>query len=171
MQPPQLHISLQLTSAAGMAPSIVVVAPGIHGDVVTGTQGIGVRTPSAAAVAAATVGFAIDVQAPKGGMLAIGANAEVLADGRVCGEPGLGFFEDEAGDVFGAAAFRTKPRKNLGDMLESGVLPACTLFASLPTAPKEFCVPGLAEKSSIVLFNTIPVPSATTLEPKYLLID
>jgi hypothetical protein len=35
-------------------------------------QGIGVKTPSAAAVAAATVGFANDVHMPKGIMLTIG---------------------------------------------------------------------------------------------------
>ena len=34
--------------------------PGLHGAEITGTQGIGVRTPMAAAVAEATVGLAID---------------------------------------------------------------------------------------------------------------
>lgn len=55
--------------------------PGIHGEVVIGTQGIGVSTPNAAAVAAATVGFANEVQAPNGGILATGAKHELFADG------------------------------------------------------------------------------------------
>jgi hypothetical protein len=39
--------------------------PGIQGATRTGTQGIGVRTPSAAVVAAATVGFERDVHIMK----------------------------------------------------------------------------------------------------------
>jgi len=81
MLPPHVHMSLWLISTAGMAPLIVVVAPGSQGEAVTGTQGIGVRMPLAAAVAAATVGLASDEQAPKGGMLATGMKALVFADG------------------------------------------------------------------------------------------
>src|SRR5690349_2886173 len=81
MQPPQLHMSWQLTSTAGMARLIVGGVPGIQGEVAMGTQGIGVSTPRAAAVAAATVGLAIEVQAPNGGTLATGAKAEMLAEG------------------------------------------------------------------------------------------
>jgi hypothetical protein len=43
-----------------------VVEPGVHGAVKTGIHGIGVKTPSAAAVAAATVGLAIDWHIPNG---------------------------------------------------------------------------------------------------------
>jgi len=49
--------------------------------VVIGTQGIGVSTPRAAAVAAATVGLDIEVHAPNGAMLAIGAKHELFAEG------------------------------------------------------------------------------------------
>jgi hypothetical protein len=54
--------------------------PGVHG-VVTGTQGIGVSTPNAAAVAAATVGFARLVHMPNGAMFTIGAKSMIVAAG------------------------------------------------------------------------------------------
>lgn len=43
---------LQLLLSAGILASITMGTPGIHGAAVTGMQGIGVSTPSAAAVAA-----------------------------------------------------------------------------------------------------------------------
>src|SRR3974390_1170518 len=48
---------------------------------VTGTQGMGVRTPSAAAVAPATVGLASDMHIPNGGILTTGAAASMLPAG------------------------------------------------------------------------------------------
>jgi hypothetical protein len=71
--------------------------PGIHGAVVTGMQGIGVSTPIAAAVAAATVGFEGEVHMAKGMMfmngllsmiLAIGMAVLTLLIGRTFKEPG-----------------------------------------------------------------------------------
>ena len=47
----------------------------------TGMQGIGVSTPIAAAVAEATVGFAMDLHIPKGLMLSIGAKSIMFAIG------------------------------------------------------------------------------------------
>ena len=47
----------------------------------TGMQGIGVRVPIAAAVAAATCGFDIDLHIPKGLMFTIGAKSIILAIG------------------------------------------------------------------------------------------
>jgi hypothetical protein len=49
--------------------------------VVAGTQGIGVKTPSAALVAAATVGFARLVHIPNGGMFT-GVESVIAAAGR-----------------------------------------------------------------------------------------
>ena len=49
--PPQVHISLHESVRAGFFPTITVGEPGAHGAEVTGTQGIGVKTPCAAAVA------------------------------------------------------------------------------------------------------------------------
>jgi len=49
----------------GISPSITVGAPGTHGATVAGMHGIGVSTPIAAAVAAATIGFAGDMHIAK----------------------------------------------------------------------------------------------------------
>ena len=46
-----------------------------------GTQGWGVSTPIAAAVAEATVGFAMEVHIPQGITLVIGAASAMLATG------------------------------------------------------------------------------------------
>jgi hypothetical protein len=51
---------------AGKLAIITVDEPGAQGAGVTGVQGIGVNTPRAAAVAAATAGFAGDLHIPKG---------------------------------------------------------------------------------------------------------
>jgi len=72
MTPPQLHMHLQVIFKAGMLPIITVGEPGIHGAMVIGMHGIGVRTPKAAAVAEATVGFASEVHMPNGRMFTIG---------------------------------------------------------------------------------------------------
>ncbi|MNN95372.1 hypothetical protein D3C81_2141630 [compost metagenome] len=56
-----------------MLPSSTVGAPpGIHGAAVAGMQGMGVSTPMAAAVAAATVGLARLWHMPKVGMFTSG---------------------------------------------------------------------------------------------------
>ncbi len=83
MTPPQLHISFELLSSVGILPIRMVGEPTIQGAVVTGTQGIGVRTPSAAAVAAATVGLEGDMHIPNGGMLTIGLLSMMFAAGVV----------------------------------------------------------------------------------------
>src|SRR4051812_15114547 len=54
----------------------------------------------------------------------------------------------------------------VGLMLDNGLLPGATAFASAPIKPKKFGTPGCAEKSSISLLRTTPVPGITTLEPK-----
>lgn len=59
--------------SAGLLPIITVAEPGTHGAGIAGMHGIGVSTPSAAAVAAATVGFDRLVHTPNGLMLSIGA--------------------------------------------------------------------------------------------------
>jgi hypothetical protein len=71
--PAHMHMSIEVLSRVGMLPSITVGAPGTHGETVAGMQGIGVRTPIAAAVAAATMGFAGDMHMPNGMMLTSGA--------------------------------------------------------------------------------------------------
>jgi hypothetical protein len=75
----QVHVLF----SAGMLPIMVVAAPGVQGAVVTGMHGIGVKTPRAAAVAEATVGLAIDMHIPKGGMFVMGMWSIMFAAGAV----------------------------------------------------------------------------------------
>ena len=73
---------MQLLLTAGIEPLSTAGTPGVHGAAVAGTQGMGVNTPSAAAVAAATVGFDAEVHMPKVAILTIGAVCMLLAEGR-----------------------------------------------------------------------------------------
>ena len=57
--------------------------PGTHGAMVMGMQGMGVNTPSAAAVAAITIGLAMDWHMPKGMMFNIGLLSMMLASGTL----------------------------------------------------------------------------------------
>lgn len=81
--PPQMQVSRQVLSSVGAFPKMTVGAPGIHGAGVLGTQGIGVSTPKAAAVAEATAGLAIDVQTPNGMIFTSGTWSIMLASGMV----------------------------------------------------------------------------------------
>ena len=76
-------MQVQVLLSAGMPPIMQVADPGVHGEVVTGMQGIGVNTPRAAAVADATVGLAMDMHMPKVGMFAIGIKSMMFAAGEV----------------------------------------------------------------------------------------
>ena len=78
MFPPHIHIHLQLFVRAGIHPTITLLA-GNHGAVILGIQGMGVRPPIAAAVADATVGFAIDWHIPNGRIFTIGAKSIIVA--------------------------------------------------------------------------------------------
>src|ERR1700733_7161707 len=78
-----MHISCETLSSEGKFPSNTVGAPAIHGAGVAGMQGIGVSTPRAAAVAAATVGLAGDVHIPKGMILTIGTWSMMFASGTM----------------------------------------------------------------------------------------
>jgi len=70
--PAHMHMHFEELFKAGIFPIMTVGDPGTHGATVLGIQGIGVSTPSAAAVAEATVGLARDVHIPNGGMFANG---------------------------------------------------------------------------------------------------
>jgi len=74
-----------------MLPTKAVADPGTHGAGITGMHGMGVNTPSAAAVAAATVGFAGEVHMPNGRIFTIGLLSIMFASGtpvivRLCGK-------------------------------------------------------------------------------------
>jgi hypothetical protein len=77
--PPQLHMHLEEACRAGLLPIITVAEPGLHGALVTGTQGCGVSTPCAAAVADATCGLASELHMPKGAIFIIGALSMMVA--------------------------------------------------------------------------------------------
>jgi hypothetical protein len=68
---------------AGIPPIITVGDPGAHTEV-TGVHGIGVKTPKAAAVAAATAGFARLMHIPKGMTSAKGVAEFILPAGMLC---------------------------------------------------------------------------------------
>ena len=72
MTPAQAHIHFEVEFSAGLPPIVTFGEPGVQGEVVLGTQGWGVKTPSAAAVAAATCGLLGDEHIPNAGMLLIG---------------------------------------------------------------------------------------------------
>lgn len=74
-----MHLHVLFT--AGFPPTSTVGEPGAQGAAMTGTQGIGVRTPQAAAVAAATCGFAMEVHIPKGIIFVIGTLSIIQAGG------------------------------------------------------------------------------------------
>ena len=97
--PPQAQLHIHVLLSAGMLLINTVGLPGCHGPTVTGTQGIGVRTPSAAAVAAATAGLLGVMHMPKVGMFAIGANAMMFAAGILLAMTGgpVGVTMSEAG--------------------------------------------------------------------------
>ena len=79
--PAQLHISLLVLFRAGFPAISTVGLPGAHGAEIAGTQGQGVRTPRAAAVAEATVGFARDVHIQNGRIFVNGLLSIIFAIG------------------------------------------------------------------------------------------
>lgn len=70
--PAHMHMRVDVLSSVGILPSRTVGAPGTQGETVAGIQGMGVNTPMAAAVAAATIGLAGDMHMPNGMMFTIG---------------------------------------------------------------------------------------------------
>ena len=79
--PAHVHMHVDVLLSAGILAINTVGEPGAHGAGTTGTHGMGVRTPIAALVAAATVGLAMDIHMPKGGMFTIGLLSMILAAG------------------------------------------------------------------------------------------
>lgn len=83
MTPHQVHMRVLSLFRAGKLPMSTVGLPTIHGATVTGMQGIGVKTPDAAAVAAATVGLAMDEHMPKGRIFTKGRLSMMVAAGAM----------------------------------------------------------------------------------------
>ena len=80
--PPHWHMSLQELLSAGLPAMVTVGEPGAHGAVVTGTHGMGVSTPCAAAVALMTWGFAVEEHMPKGRIFLLGMLSMIVAAGN-----------------------------------------------------------------------------------------
>jgi hypothetical protein len=76
-----MHMHWLELLSAGLLAINTVGEPGTHGAVVFGIHGIGVNTPSAAAVADATVGLAMDMHIPNGGMFSRGFMSMMVAAG------------------------------------------------------------------------------------------
>lgn len=72
MIPPHIQVQVEVLFKAGKLLIKNVGEPGAQGATVTGIQGIGTNTPSAAAVAVATTGFVGVAQSPKGKMFTMG---------------------------------------------------------------------------------------------------
>lgn len=79
--PPHEHMHFEESFSAGNPPTSTVGEPGTHGAAMAGIQGIGVSTPIAAAVAAATVGLASELHMPNGSMFTIGLLSMIFASG------------------------------------------------------------------------------------------
>ena len=77
--PSQVHMAFDVLFKAGKLFILTVGDPGIHGLVVTGTQGTGVATPSFAAVAAMKAGFVGAMHITNVGIFAIGAKSMIVA--------------------------------------------------------------------------------------------
>jgi hypothetical protein len=136
---------------------VTVGAPGVQGDGVTGMHGIGVSTPRAADVAAATSGFAIDMHIPNGMMFTIGMWSTMLASG--------------CSAVFTRLTGRTTSELGAIPKLHCIIAPMHTCIAMLPpcggrradivlpwSAPREsvkFPMPGGFERSTPVIFCAV----------------
>ena len=79
--PPQLQISLLESVKAGCPPIKTFGLPGTQDAAVAGIHGMGVKTPSAAAVAAATVGLLGEEHIPKPARLTNGLLSIMVAAG------------------------------------------------------------------------------------------
>ncbi|GHT88314.1 hypothetical protein FACS1894113_0460 [Alphaproteobacteria bacterium] len=81
--PPKAHIHIFPFMTTAPVASSTVGLVDTQGDAITGTHGIGVKTPSAAAVAAATAGLAGHEHIPKHAILSIGTKLVMLATGKL----------------------------------------------------------------------------------------
>jgi hypothetical protein len=79
--PPHIQFKVQELFSAGILLIITVALPGAQGATVTGMQGMGVSTPNAAVVAAATVGLAKDEHMANGRIFTKGMLSIMLASG------------------------------------------------------------------------------------------
>jgi hypothetical protein len=82
MIPPHMQSHVHISVRAGISMILTETAPGTQGATVTGTHGIGVSTPRAAAVADATSGLLGVLHIPKVGMFSMGTMSMIVAAGK-----------------------------------------------------------------------------------------
>jgi hypothetical protein len=80
--PAHAHEHVDAAVTTGWPPTSTFGEPGVQGPRMTGAHGIGVSTPSAAAVAAATAGFAGERHIPNVGTFSSGTESVIAAAGR-----------------------------------------------------------------------------------------
>ena len=98
--PPHIYMHLSLDETTGIPANKHVGFVAIHGATIEGTQGIGVKTPMAAAVAEATVGFDKVVHIPNVAILTIGTKSVMVAIGNPAANTGsLGRTVNAAGAI------------------------------------------------------------------------
>ena len=81
--PAQAQFRVDVLFRAGVPATSTVGAPGFQGPTGTGMHGMGVKTPKAAAVADATIGLAMLMQEPNGGMFIMGTKSMMLPAGML----------------------------------------------------------------------------------------
>ena len=81
--PPHIHMLQHERINAGCPCTNTCGFPGIHGEVTAGMQGMGVKTPMAADVAAATVGLESVLHMPKGMIFTMGAKSMIFPLGTL----------------------------------------------------------------------------------------
>jgi len=81
--PPKAQGKMELSTKTGLVKQITFGFVGIHMPAGEGIHGPGVRTPKAAAVSAAVVGFKRLLQSPNGAIFINGAQSRQLAIGPV----------------------------------------------------------------------------------------
>ena len=81
IEPAYAHMPLQSEARQGLPPMRTLGLVGIHAPAGCGIQVCGVRTPRAAAVAAATWGLASDVHSPKGPTFTSAEKSEMVPQG------------------------------------------------------------------------------------------
>ncbi len=80
--PPHSHMRIDVLESVGILLKRIVGSPIIQGDVVAGIQGMGVKIPNFAAVAAATIGFEIVKHSPKGKIFKKGTWSWIFEAGK-----------------------------------------------------------------------------------------
>ncbi len=149
--PPKAQVQVEPETRAGTPPIRVFGASGIHG-VVAGTHGMGVSTPRAAAVAAATVGLARLLHIPKVARLTPGALSGMAAAGR----PST--MTRRIGSTFRTAGARPKVHWTIAPVtVDWGI---CLAYFLLPLTDASSSAPLVVTKQMTLRSSSVSQPRA-----------